>query len=69
VTTVPRNTITSESFVKMPGGAVKPFPKLTKLEKQELFSRMNSGLSEELSLYYSNNSGEYIKLCNRAEIC
>jgi hypothetical protein len=69
VTAVPSNRITSESFVKMPSGAVKPFPKLTKLEKQELFNRMSSGLSEELSLYYSNNSDEYIKLCNRAEIC
>jgi hypothetical protein len=53
--------------VTLKSGTIKPFSKLSKREKQQLFQKMNSALGEEMSLYYSNNAQDYIKLCNRAE--
>jgi hypothetical protein len=52
--------------VTLKNGTIKPFTKLSKKEKQELFQKINTGLAEEMSLYYSNNTDDYINLCNRA---
>jgi len=62
---MPRHTLTSESFVTMPGGTVKPFRELNPHEKRELNAKTNHRLSTEMSIHYTRNREDYIRLRER----
>jgi hypothetical protein len=57
--------LSSKSFVTLPDGSAVLFNSLSAQEKQMLHNRLQQRLSLEMSLYYTQNPNEYIRLCQR----
>ena len=62
---MPKYELKSKSYITAPTGEAVPFCDISPEEKEMLFTRMEKRLEEELSLFYTQNPEDYIKLCKR----